>query len=165
MSRNVTSLIILKFHAGKDDTNESPVEAKFYIKISNSEMKVYKEYLIYDAIGMLSTVGGTLGLFVGFSVNNIFKFAIRNLQNIVFRSISKWNILWRIRMCQFHVKNEKRKNIREMGTHNTKIFSTHWPNSTPFHINYKITQKFRKNKIDKRRKPNNYNCDAKNLHF
>ena len=73
----------------EDDTNENPFEAKFYIQISNSEMKVYEEYLIYDAIGMLSTVGGTLGLFVGFSVNNIFKFAIRNLQNIVSRYISK----------------------------------------------------------------------------
>ena len=75
----------------EDDTNENPFEAKFYIQISNSEMKVYEEYLIYDAIGMLSTVGGTLGLFVGFSVNNIFKFAIRNLQNIVSRYISKWD--------------------------------------------------------------------------
>ena len=29
---------------------------------------VYEEYLIYDAIGMIGSVGGTLGMFVGFSM-------------------------------------------------------------------------------------------------
>ena len=30
--------------------------------------KVYEEYLIYDAIGMIGSVGGTLGMFIGFSM-------------------------------------------------------------------------------------------------
>ena len=30
--------------------------------------KVYEEYLIYDAMGMIGSVGGTLGMFVGFSM-------------------------------------------------------------------------------------------------
>ena len=29
--------------------------------------KLYEEYLIYDIIGMVGSVGGTLGLFTGFS--------------------------------------------------------------------------------------------------
>ena len=28
------------------------------------------EYLIYDAIGVIGSVGGTLGMFIGFSCNN-----------------------------------------------------------------------------------------------
>ena len=30
--------------------------------------KVYEEYLIFDAIGMIGSVGGTLGMFIGFSM-------------------------------------------------------------------------------------------------
>ena len=34
-------------------------------------MATYKEYLIYDAIGMIGSVGGTLGLCIGFSFTNV----------------------------------------------------------------------------------------------
>ena len=33
----------------------------------NDLIEVYEEYLMYDAIGLIGTVGGTLGLFIGFS--------------------------------------------------------------------------------------------------
>ena len=32
------------------------------------EKVFYKEYLIYDAIGMIGSIGGSLGLCVGFSI-------------------------------------------------------------------------------------------------
>ena len=32
---------------------------------------VYEEYLIYDTINMIGSLGGTLGLFIGFSFSNV----------------------------------------------------------------------------------------------
>ena len=32
---------------------------------------VYKEYLIFDMVGMIGSVGGTLGMFIGFSFSGI----------------------------------------------------------------------------------------------
>ena len=41
-------------------------------------LKVFEEYLIYDIIGMVGSVGGTLGMFIGFSfidvVSRVFSF-------------------------------------------------------------------------------------------
>ena len=34
-------------------------------------MKVQEEYLIYDEVGMIGSVGGTFGMFIGFSFANI----------------------------------------------------------------------------------------------
>ena len=33
-------------------------------------LTIYQEYLIYDSIGMIGSVGGTLGMFIGFSFSN-----------------------------------------------------------------------------------------------
>ena len=43
---------------------------------------VYEEYLIYDAIGMIGAVGGTLGMFIGFSFNNLIYYVINLLPKI-----------------------------------------------------------------------------------
>ena len=42
-----------------------------YIINKEMAMKVYEEYIIIDAISMIGSVGGTLGLFIGFSFSNI----------------------------------------------------------------------------------------------
>ena len=39
--------------------------------------KVYEEYLIYDAIGMIGSVGGTLGMFIGFSMTGTISWIFR----------------------------------------------------------------------------------------
>ena len=33
-------------------------------------LTIYQEYLIYDGIGMIGSVGGSLGMFIGFSFSN-----------------------------------------------------------------------------------------------
>ena len=43
--------------------NQATVEYVF----DNELIEVYEEYLMYDIIGLIGTVGGTLGLFIGFS--------------------------------------------------------------------------------------------------
>ena len=35
------------------------------------QLTVYQEYVVYDAIGIIGSVGGTLGLFIGFSFSGL----------------------------------------------------------------------------------------------
>ena len=46
-------------------------------------MKVYEEYIIIDAMGMIGSVGGTLGLFIGFSFSNVINLLIGYLQVVL----------------------------------------------------------------------------------
>ena len=43
-------------------------------------LKIYQEYLIYDGIGMIGSVGGTLGMFIGFSFSNTISSILNFLQ-------------------------------------------------------------------------------------
>ena len=40
-------------------------------------VSVHEEYLIYDTIGFMGSLGGTLGMFIGFSINNTFSTFVR----------------------------------------------------------------------------------------
>ena len=44
-----------------------------------------EEYLIYDVIGMIGSVGGTLGMFIGFSFVNLFSNCIKHVQNLTIK--------------------------------------------------------------------------------
>ena len=39
----------------------------FWIQLTSPEIKVHKKYEVYDFSGIVGTVGGSLGLFIGFS--------------------------------------------------------------------------------------------------
>ena len=39
----------------------------FELRIDERKVKVYEEYKVYDFNGILGSVGGSLGLFIGFS--------------------------------------------------------------------------------------------------
>ena len=43
-------------------------------------LTIYEEYLIYDGIGMIGSVGGTLGMFIGFSFSNTISSILNFLQ-------------------------------------------------------------------------------------
>ena len=45
-------------------------------------VEVHEEYVIYDAIGMIGSVGGTLGMFIGFSFTNIISSIINYLKHV-----------------------------------------------------------------------------------
>ena len=45
---------------------------------------VYEEYYIYDAISMVGSVGGTLGMCIGFSFTGIISFLTNILQQGIF---------------------------------------------------------------------------------
>ena len=46
-------------------------------------VKVSEEYIIYDIIGMVASIGGTLGLFVGFSFTNVTSFLVEVLKKFM----------------------------------------------------------------------------------
>ena len=53
-----------------------------------SNREINKEYLIYDTLSLIGTVGGTLGLFVGFSFYDflvmIIHFILKKIEVMVF---------------------------------------------------------------------------------
>ena len=78
----------------KEDQNEPNANRNvtFAFKISNSKMKVEEEYLVQDFVGMLGSIGGTLGLFVGFSFLGGISSILHYLKNLfVFKDLIKEN--------------------------------------------------------------------------
>ena len=58
---------------------------RFYLRYSPPEKAtVYQEYLITNFFDMFGSVGGTLGIFIGFSLNNVFNFIIDSFKNILY---------------------------------------------------------------------------------
>ena len=43
---------------------------------------LYEEYLIYDTIGLIGSVGGTLGMFIGFSFSNALETLLNNMYSL-----------------------------------------------------------------------------------
>ena len=73
-----------KIEIGKGPTLEPRTVATWYW-MPTDEIQEQKEYLIYDLNGLIGFVGGTLGLFIGFSFFDILKWITRYLENY-FRS-------------------------------------------------------------------------------
>ena len=48
---------------------------------SNSMTIVYEEYLIYDVISMIGSVGGTLGMCIGFSFTGVLSILMKMIKN------------------------------------------------------------------------------------
>ena len=47
--------------------NTSNTDVHFYLSFPEKSRNVFEEVLIFDGIGLLSSLGGALGLFIGFS--------------------------------------------------------------------------------------------------
>ena len=60
-------------------------------RLSKNETIVFEEYLIYDFISMIGSVGGTLGLFIGFSFTNVFSIIFYQIRKCLFHVISKFH--------------------------------------------------------------------------
>ena len=55
----------------------------FGYRLSNTKMKVEEEYFLHDFVGMLGSIGGTLGLFLGFSFLGGLFFLLQHLQELI----------------------------------------------------------------------------------
>ena len=63
-------------------TNITDDDFAFVYHFSSMKLKtVYEEYLIYDAISMIGSVGGTLGMCIGFSFTGLISWIINFLQD------------------------------------------------------------------------------------
>ena len=64
----------LDYWEPKNDAGNPNNTFILYLRFQYPEVtRVYEEYLIYDFHGMLGSIGGTLGMFVGFSFSGIFE--------------------------------------------------------------------------------------------
>ena len=52
----------------------------FTYEFSDHKGKVFEEYLIYDSMGMIGSVGGTLGMFIGFSMDGVVSWVIGHIK-------------------------------------------------------------------------------------
>ena len=69
------------------ETQTSGLQSKgnkvtFYLRMESSrKVKIYEEYLIYDLVSMIGAIGGTLGLCIGFSFNDVCNFLLNHLES------------------------------------------------------------------------------------
>ena len=64
---------------------QGQVQLDIYFTVAPEKIR-YKEYFIYDGVGMFGSIGGSLGLFVGFSILDslfsVFEFLLKKLNFI-----------------------------------------------------------------------------------
>ena len=74
-----------KQYEGKHISTNTGLASKTYVPVlfwfSTNEREVHTEYLIYDTSGFIGSVGGTFGLFIGFSFHDVLKKIIFTLKN------------------------------------------------------------------------------------
>ena len=58
----------------------------FEYKFKHSSVIVYKEYIIYDAISMIGSVGGTLGMCIGFSFTGLVACVINLIHRVFYEN-------------------------------------------------------------------------------
>ena len=56
----------------------------------NQDVIVSEEYLIYDTINMIGSLGGTLGIFIGFSFSNVLNVMISWIKSCLIANISNY---------------------------------------------------------------------------
>ena len=54
----------------------STSDIDFFWIFPSTVIEVHSEYLIYDMTGLIGSIGGSLGLFVGFSFRDFFSYFI-----------------------------------------------------------------------------------------
>ena len=76
--------------------NWNPVQSEvsqdiwFYYSLSKNETIVFEEYLIYDFVSIIGSIGGTLGLFIGFSFSKLVSIILYQIQKYIFHVIAKF---------------------------------------------------------------------------
>ena len=77
-----------KYYSSKSSNNTMIIYLRFQ---SPEVITIYEEYLIYDFNGMLGSIGGTLGLFVGFSFSSAIELFISLLKRC---KLENYNLRW-----------------------------------------------------------------------
>ena len=72
--------------------------------------KVHEEYVLFDVVDMICSVGGTLGLFIGFSISNVFTVVFGYVQILMVKIFYKKSNTINVGV---HIQHEKNSNFPE----------------------------------------------------
>ena len=67
-------------------SSNNPRDTLIYFWFASNETQIYQEYKIFDTIGLIGSVGGSLGLFIGFSFHGALISILAIMKNILIRS-------------------------------------------------------------------------------
>ena len=70
-------------------SNNKSVTFLFGYRFLSNSTTLYEEYWVYDGISTIGSVGGTLGMCIGFSFTGLFSYLINILQHVLFHFKSK----------------------------------------------------------------------------
>ena len=65
-------------------------EARFWVKFSSQTVAVKEEYLIYDLETLISAIGGTMGLCIGFSFDDFSNLVLTYLR-MAYDKVKYWH--------------------------------------------------------------------------
>ena len=104
--------------------NDKNVTVGFAYKISSNLVTIYEEYLIYDAISTVGSVGGTLGMCIGFSFTGVISFLINLIQKgtVLIKAKLAYQKLSKIKTQNGSMKKPMEIEISQKGkAYNSKI--------------------------------------------
>ena len=55
----------------------------FNLQFQAKTQQIHEEYLLYDETGVIGSLGGTLGLFIGFSFRDIIIYLLDKIRNVI----------------------------------------------------------------------------------
>ena len=77
---------VFEYHGEHETSNDQGINIRtigFDYWMGSSEIKLQTEYLVYDLNGLVGFVGGTLGLFLGFSFFEVIKIILGMLKSVI----------------------------------------------------------------------------------
>ena len=82
------SLISISEFAGKrsfliDHSLDNLHHKGFNLQFQAKTQQIHEEYLLYDETGVIGSIGGTLGLFIGFSFRSIIINFFERIRNVI----------------------------------------------------------------------------------
>ena len=67
-------------------SSKNPRNMLIYFWFASKEIKIHQEYLIFDTNGLIGSIGGSLGLFIGFSFYGALISILAFIKDILIRS-------------------------------------------------------------------------------
>ena len=64
---------------------DDPRHTEIYFWFASNETQIHQEYLVFDTIGLIGSIGGNLGLFIGFSFHEALVKLISSFKNLLLR--------------------------------------------------------------------------------
>ena len=79
-----------KFSITQLEAAGDPDKVTLLLYYPRNIVKHSQEYYLYDLNSMISSVGGSLGLFLGFAIYNVLDCAVKKLASFFFKAQKEW---------------------------------------------------------------------------